>query len=155
MTTQQLLALFPGASKRREMKDALERAKSPAGNELVYLAFDPTIDGSKAEFAGVTTVSAGLQKGRVVDFGVSYVGPTWVNIDEWVAKLAEAFKLPAARDWLQGPSENPNKVLKCSGVEIEASIQGGGASLRIQNMEAAKGHAEHTSSAEDNKRFKP
>jgi hypothetical protein len=138
MTTQQLLAMFPNAGKRREVKDALMTAKTVGAGETTYLTFDPATDGSKDQFPGVDSVSAGLRKDRVVDLNVSYVGTSWGRIDDWVAKLSETFKLPGAQDWVTGPSENPNKVLKCDGVEIEAAIQGGGASMRIRNTQAVK-----------------
>ena len=131
MTTQQLLAMFPGVSKRREMKDALDQAKA-AGGETVYLGFDPATDANKGEFAGVALVSAGVSKGKVVDLSVVDVGTSWGSVDEWIGKLAEMYRLPGAQDWRVGPSENPNKVLRCDGIEIEASIQGGGATIRIR-----------------------
>ena len=156
MTTQQVADLFPASTKRRELKDAIEKAKSERGNEVVYLAFDPARDGGGEKFAGVESVLAGVQKGRVADFAISYYGTAWRNIDEWVAKLSEAFKLPSAREWVEGPSENPNKVLRCSGIEIEAANQGGGCSVRIR-MESVKGASGHTGSSDENKRreFKP
>lgn len=133
MTAQQLLAMFPGASKRREMMDDLDRAKA-GGGETVYLTFDPATDSSKSEFAGVSSISAGLSKGKVVDLVVGYMGTTWTSVDAWIAKLGEMYRLPGApRDWVEGPSENPNKVLRCDGIEIEASIQGGGSAIRIRN----------------------
>ncbi|MEK6304032.1 MAG: hypothetical protein AABO41_25295 [Acidobacteriota bacterium] len=150
MTTQQVVDLFPAVIKRREMKDDIEKAKA-GGSEVVYLAFEPAGDGGGDRFAGVASVVTGLQKNKVVDFSVTYVGPTWSSIDEWVARLAEAFKLPNAL-WVAGPSENPNKVLRCSGIEIEAGIQGGGSSVRIRTTDSIKGPS---SSGEDNKRFKP
>jgi hypothetical protein len=131
VTAEQLLALFPGASKRKEIKDALERAKTST-NEAVYLGFDPA-DGSKEQFAGVDSISAGLHRSRVADFTVMYGGQIWTSIDEWVSKLSETLGLPGLQYWVPGPSENPNKVLKCSGIEIEAALQGGSASIRIRN----------------------
>jgi hypothetical protein len=138
MSTQQLLALFPNAGKRRDIKDALLTAKAAGAGQTAYLTFDPATDGSKDQFPGIDSVSAGLQKDRVVDLNVSYVGTSWGLIDDWVAKLSERFKLPGAQDWVTAPSENPNKVLKCDGVEIEAAIQGGGASMRLRNTQAVK-----------------
>lgn len=152
MSTEQLIALFPGSTKRKEMKDALERAKSATSNEPLYLSFDPATDAAKEQFAGVGSVSAALYTGRVIDFGVLYVGATLKTIDEWVAKLSETFKLPGAQDWVLGPSENPNKVLKCDGIEIEAAIQGGSASIRLRNTDVFKALEEFATAAEEKKR---
>lgn len=150
MSTEQLIALFPGGSKRKEIKDALERAKSLT-NETLYLGFDAA-DGSKEQLAGVLSVSAGLYKGRVADFTVTYSG-TWATIDEWVSKLSETLALPGTRDWVVGPSENPNKILKCNGIEIEAALQGGSASLRIRST----GSEQRPNASEEKKHrdFKP
>ena len=157
MSTEQLLALFPGSSKRKEIKDALERAKTSASGEPVYLSFYPAIDASGDRFAGVDSVSVGLYKGRVIDFNLQYVGPTWRNIDEWVGKLSETLNLPGAQEWTVGPYENPNKVLSCSGIQIEALIQGGGGSVRIRNADYLKGAEDRANAGEERKRrdFKP
>ena len=152
MSTQQLLALFPGSSKRREMKGAVDMANAATGNEAAYLVFDPATDGDAKQFSGVDSVSAGLNKGRVIDFSIQYGGVTWSDIDEWVAKLSESLKLQGAGDWTVGPSENPNKVLRCEGIEIEAAIQGGGSSIRIRNTEYVKADAERANAAEEKKR---
>lgn len=156
MSLDQLLALFPGGNKRRELRDALAKAKAATGNETVTLAFDPAADGGGERFAGVESVAVGVYQSRVVDFNVLYVGTTWRTIDEWVAKLTEAYKLPDASGWVVGPSESPNKTLRCKGVEIEAAIQGGGSSIRVRNTEYLKG-TEPAQAGEERKRreFKP
>ena len=152
MSTQQLLALFPGSSKRREMKDAVEKAKAATGNEAAYLVFDPATDGDAQQFGGVESVSAGVNKGRVIDLSIQYGGATWSDIDQWVAKLSESLKLPGAGDWTVGPSENPNKILRCEGIEIEAAIQGGGSSIRIRNTEYGKAVADRNAADEKKRR---
>jgi len=156
MSSQQAIDLFPAAIKRREMKDDIDRAKA-GGNEVVYLAFEPAGDGGGDRFAGVASVVTGVQKNRVVDFRIAYAGPTWSSIEEWVGKLSETLNLPAARDWVVGPTEDSNKVLRCSGIQIEASTQGGGATLRVRTNESFREHAAHTGSSDESKRreFKP
>lgn len=166
MTTEQFLALFPGIAKRlakepKNVRDAFEKAIAPSSSEPAYLVADPgsdtATDAAKAQFAGVNSVSVGIYKGRVTDLIVQYVGTEWNSIEEWLAKVSEAFKLPGARDWAAGPSEDPNRVLKCVGLEIEAAIQGGGASIRVRNTERDKGNDERANAAEEKKRrdFKP
>ena len=157
MSTEQLLRLFPGSSKRKEIRDALERVKAATSGETVYLSFDPATDAGGDKFAGVDSVSAGLYKGRVVDFTVLYFGPTWRTIDEWIARLSEALNLPGGPEWAVGPNETPNKILKCKGIEIEGTIQGGGGSIRIRNTEYLKEPEDRTNAVEERKRreFKP
>jgi len=157
MTIDQVLALFPAAIKRKEAKPAIEKAKAANSSETVFISFDPATDSGKQQFVGVDAVSVGTYKGRVVDFSILYLGPTWKNIDEWIGKISEAFNLPSARDWVAGPDETPNKVLKCGGIEIEGAIQGGGGSIRIRNTEYLKGMEEHANAQEEKKKraFKP
>jgi hypothetical protein len=157
MSTEQLLALFPGSAKRwakdpKKMRDAREKALADNSGEPVYLSFDPATDAGREQFANVDSVSAALYTGRVVDLNLVYVGATWRTIDEWVATISETFKLPGAQDWVVGPTENPHRVLKCNGIEIEAGIQGGSASIRIRNVEWLKAMEERTATAEEKKR---
>ena len=157
MTTQELLALFPDSTKRKEIKDALEKSRAPNIDEAVYLTFDPAADSGKSEFADVGSVSAGLHKGKVMDLAIQYVSPPWGSIDEWVAKVSESFQLPGPQGWKSGPNETPNRVLRCVGIEIEAAIQGGGGSIRLRNTEVFKGIEERAKAAEEKRRrdFKP
>jgi len=154
MTAEQVIALFPGSAKNKEMKAASDKARSTTGSETVYLSFDSSTSAIKERFADVGSISVGFYKDRVKDLDVDYVGTSW-TIDEWVAKLSETFKLPGLEAWVAGPSENPNKVLKCNGIEIEAATQGGGASIRIRDTEYSM--REGTTAAEEGKRraFKP
>lgn len=139
MTTDELLALFPGGAKRKDLKDTIEKAKAATSRDVVYISFNPASDSGKAQFDGVDSVGAGLLRGRVTDLSVVYIGATWTSIDVWVAKLSEAFNLPAAQAWVVGPSETPNKVLMCDGILVEAEIQGGSASIRLRTTETARG----------------
>ena len=154
MPAEQVIALFPGSSKDKEMKTALDKARSTTGSETVYVSFDSSNSGNKEKFAEVGSISVGFYKARVKDLDVEYVGPTWTTVDEWVGKVSETFKLPGLEAWVAGPSENPNKVLKCNGIEIEAAIQGGGASIRIRDTEYSM---RGTNAGEEGKRraFKP
>jgi hypothetical protein len=152
MDIQQFLALFPGITKKKEMKDTIEKAKSATGDEVVTLGFDPVIDGEARSFAGIESVAATVYKGRVMDLNAQYGGATWRTVDEWVAKLSESFNLPRAQDWVVGPNESPNKVLNCDGIQIEAAIQGGSASIRVRNSGYLRESEERGRAAEDKKR---
>lgn len=157
MSTEQLLALFPGSAKRwakdsKAIRDAHEKAMAANSSEPVYLSFYPATDAAKEQFADVDSVSVVLYTGWVVDFSFVYIGATWRTIDEWVATVSETFKLPGAQDWVVGPSEHPDKVLKCNGIEIEAGIQGGSASIRIRNVDWLKAMEERTTAADEKKR---
>lgn len=157
MSTDQLLALFPGSAESKEIKAALEHAKMHGANETLYLSFAPADYSTKDRFASIDSVAVVLYKGRAIDFTVVYLGTTWSNIDQWVAKLSGSFKLPGSREWTPGPSEMPNKVLKCNGFEIEAATAGGSASIRVRS-EAQTKEMEKRAEAEEERRrheFKP
>lgn len=152
MSAQQFLALFPGISKKKEMKDVIERAKSASSDETTTLGIDPIADGDARQFAGLEGVGAAFYKGRVVDLSLQYGGATWRTVDEWIAKLSESFKLPSAPDWVAGPDEAPNKVVRCDGIMIEAAIQGGSASIRLQNTNYLRESEERARAMEERKR---
>ena len=157
MSIQQFLALFPAITKKKDLRDSIERAKSATGDEVVTLGFDPVVDGDANSFAGIESVAAAVYKGRVMDFSAQYGGATWRSVDEWVAKLSESFNLPRAQDWMSGPNESPNKILNCDGIQIEAAIQGGSASIRVRNAGYLRESEERARATEDKKRkdFKP
>lgn len=160
MTAQELLSLFPGSSERAEIKEAFDKAKPSSGNETMHLHFEPEIYSTKENFKQVDQILAIIHKGRVASFTVVYdgppYGPTWRSADEWVAKLSEGFRLPAAQSWTLKMEENPTKVLKCGGVEIEAVVGGGAGSLTVRSVDYLK-QMEPTSEEQEKKRreFKP
>jgi hypothetical protein len=142
MALDQVVALFPGSTRRKEIKEGIDDAKAARGDETITLVFDPSVDGAAGSSADVSGIAVGFTRSRVTDFLIIYVGPAWGSVDEWVSKLAEAFKLPAGNAWTTGNSETPNKVLRCKEVEIEAQVQGGGATVRVRRA-AAMVHSGH------------
>src|ERR1700730_15801982 len=60
---------------------------------------------------------------RVIRFQVYYSGPPeaprWSQVDDFVAKLAEALQLPPVRQWARS-MERTGKSLKCNGFQMEA-----------------------------------
>ena len=155
MSAEQVVALFPASTKRKEIKDSLEKAKAPGG-DLVFLTLQSG-DDEKRRLEDVAGLSIGLYKNRVVEVSIQYIGPHWKDVDEWITKLSETFKLPSANAWREGPDENPNKVLTCNGIEINAAIQGGGGSLRIRNTEALRAAPDRTKAADETRKreYKP
>jgi hypothetical protein len=155
MTTQEVLAVFPGSAKRwereRGVKDAREKALKPNSSGLLALTFEPS-DAAGGQFANVDSISAFLYKDRLADFALQYGGAGWNSVDEWLARVSETLRLPGPQEWAVGPSETPNKVLKCSGIEIEVAIQGGSASIRIRNTEYLKEIEERSNPMDEKKR---
>ena len=152
MSVEQVTALFPGSTKRKETREALVRAKT--GSDVVYVTFEPE-DGGKDQNADVASFSAGFLKGRVIGISVQYLGPEWKNVDEWIAKLSETLGLPGVNNWQPGPSETPNKVLRCSGIEIEAAMEGGGGSITIRSTENRSDSQDRAREEKKKRDFKP
>src|SRR5437870_12363709 len=57
MSTSEVLALFPGVTKKKEMKEAIDKAKSTSCSETVYFAVDPGADAVKGQFGGLQSGS--------------------------------------------------------------------------------------------------
>ena len=152
MSVEQVAALFPGSARRKETKEALAKAKS--ASEVVRVTFEPS-DGGKDQSADVASFSAGFHKGRVIDLTVQYLGPEWKSVDEWIAKLSETLGLPGVNNWQPGPSETPNKVLRCSGIEIEATVEGGGGSITIRSTENRSDSQDRAREEKKKRDFKP
>lgn len=152
MSTQQLLAMFPGIRKTKELKESIDKANSATSSEVTFFGFDTATEGDAKLFAGVDSIAAGIYKARLVDFSVQYTGATWKTVDAWIAKLSESFKLPSAASWVTGPNEAPNKVLVCNGILIEAATQDGSASIRVRNTEYVKDIDERAKAADEKKR---
>jgi hypothetical protein len=152
MSTEELLALFPGSSYRPEIKQALATAEGYPNYGVVDLTFLPAgyADAFLRRFAGVRQIDGKLFDGQVAQFRIAYIGresrpsgPLWHNVEEFVSKLSESLALPAARDW-QANGET-SKILKCNGFEIIASIYNeGGGDIMLRNttyMDVKKGRA--------------
>jgi hypothetical protein len=154
MTVDQFVSLFPGSTRRPDFKESLEKAKDGKLDEPVALVFQPRIDATGSTFAEVDSVAAVFYRGRAVDMTIQYVGQTWKSIDEWVDTIVHGLSLPA-RTWTPGESENPNKVLKCKGVEFEAAIQGGGSSIRIRDTSVPSTRGQGQGGTERRGAFKP
>jgi hypothetical protein len=132
-STQQLLTFFPGKTETQNINDALESARAKR-LETVSLGLDPESQSSKDRFKGIASLGVTLYRGRVIDFSVAYYGASFTSVNDWIAKLSEAYHLPGPQEWAVGPDETPNKVLKCNGFEVEAAIEGGGASIRVRDL---------------------
>ena len=144
MVTEQVFALFPGSSERPETKNAIASAGGHPNYGVVGLYFQPFTYPSAAmeRFSGIESISITLFDGRVTDMRVVYAGsssyprgPAWSNVDDFIAKLSEAFALPGAKDWLQ--LSESTKTLKCNGFDLEASTRGATGSIALRDNAVA------------------
>lgn len=128
MTAEQLLSLLPEVFNGQSFKQALETAQGYPKYGVVGWNFQPESypPAIKDRFAGIDSISITLFDGRLAEMHVIYrgpysfpIGPKWLSIDDFIAKLSQGFALPGAKDWLE--TSQFSKILKCSGLEIEAS----------------------------------
>jgi len=140
MTTDEVLALFPGSKEDAEIRSDLSRPPSQFGVSSFLIR--PEKYGSKDKFAGVNQITFTLLDGRVSNFTVGYNGPEYSHVDKFVAKFVEGTTLPAADQWeAYVGMDNSLKILKCTDFEVRVFIGGQGGNLNyvlMKDLEAEK-----------------
>jgi hypothetical protein len=133
MTTEEVLALFPGSKDDAEVRASLSRPPSQFGVSSFLIR--PDKYESKEKFAGVSQITFTLLDGRVSSFSVGYNGPEYSHVDKFVAKFIEGTNLPAADQWeAYVGMDNSLKILKCTDFEIRVFIGGQGGNLNYVLM---------------------
>jgi hypothetical protein len=138
MTQDQILALFPGSSEDSELRASLNRPANPSGETA--FSINPGLYGSKSKFAGVTLIKFTLMDNHLSSFNVSYAGPQWAHVDEFIEKLAAATKLPGPNAWSPYVGMDTQlKTLTCKGFVI--SLFAGGKNVHNINYVDLKDRA--------------
>lgn len=141
MTTEEVFALFPGASERLENKTAIAAAAEAPHYGVAGLYFNRLSYPSSARenFAGIDSISITLFDGHVAELRIEYAGPNsqprgagWNHVDDFIAKLSEAFGLPEPKYWLDTASSQ--KSVKCSAFEIHATNSAGQGSVSLHKV---------------------
>jgi hypothetical protein len=135
MSTQEVLATFPGSTENPEIRGQIAAAGDAPNFGVARLFFQPWtfLSPTKERFAGIDSCSVTLFDGRVAEMSVQYSGPTgpfWEDVDDFIAKLSATFNLPDPKDWVQ---HSGGKVLKCVDFEIEASTPNGRGEVLLHN----------------------
>jgi hypothetical protein len=140
MTTQQVLALFPGSEQDADLTASL--APPPSKFGVSGFVIRPEKYGSKETFAGISQITFTLLDGRVSSLSAGYNGPEWPHVDKFVAKVAEGTNLPALEAWeAYAGMENQLKILKCVDFEMRVFAGGAGGNLNyvlMRDLAAAK-----------------
>jgi hypothetical protein len=140
MNVEQVLTTFPGSSEKPEIKRALAEAGGTPHYGVARLNFQPFSYPSsvREKFAGIDSYSVTLFDNHVTEIRVRYNGqgsyprgPFWVNVDDFVTKLSEAFNLPPVKDWVQKNSDE--RDMKCADFTIEASTSGGAGAVALHD----------------------
>jgi hypothetical protein len=139
VTAEDLLALFPG---RASEYGAMSVSQADNFPHFGVIGFDivPSRYSTKERFAGIGYFNFVILDGRVAQFEVHYQGPpngaTWRNIDDFIAKIADAFQVPAAKNWTANQSIPSTKELKCDGFQMRASNVNLHGSLTVATVDA-------------------
>lgn len=138
MTAEQVFALFFGSGERTENRTAISSAAGYPNYGVATLFLQPAaLPEAKEKLAGIASMSVILFDDRVTDIRVSYLGPSsypkgpyWLKVDDFIAKLSEAFALPNAKEWIE--HSETSKTLKCDGFDLNASTYGGAGALSLR-----------------------
>jgi len=140
MTTEEVLALFPGSKDDADVRASLAAPPSKLGTSSFVVR--PEKYESKDKFAGVNQITFILLDGRVSNFSVGYNGPEYSHVDKFVGKFIEGTSLPAADQWeAYVGMDNSLKILKCIDFEIRVFAGGQGGNLNyvlMKDLEAEK-----------------
>ncbi|MDQ3817865.1 MAG: hypothetical protein M3362_09255 [Acidobacteriota bacterium] len=128
MTTEQVLALFPGSQRDEEVRRQL--AEPPSRFGVSGFVIKPAKYLTKTKFDRVTQIIFTLFDGRVSTLCVNYDSPVWEHVDEFVTEFSKERKLPEAADWEPYTGMDTQlKTLDCK--EFEISLFAGGQNLNI------------------------
>lgn len=140
MTTDEVLALFPGSKEDAEVKSKLAGPPGKFGTSSFVIR--PAKFESKEKFAGIGQITFSLLDGRVSDLTVGYDGPEYSHVDKFVTKFVEGTNLPAADQWEAYVGlDTQMKTLTCTDVEIRVFAGGPGGNLNyvlMRDLEAVK-----------------
>jgi hypothetical protein len=116
MPIDQLPSRFPEEDNRRRINEAIIAGKRPDSYGVAGIELRPDKQSTNPRFAGVNYIAVWLLDERVTSFHVEYTGTAWSNVDQFVAKLSEGLRLPAA-SW-EGNQQSSH--LTCDGFKVEA-----------------------------------
>ena len=130
MTPDEVLALFPGSKDDAEVEAM--RPASPLGESELLIR--PAKYNLQDQFPDITQISLNLLDGRVQEFRISYKGPKWRHVDEFVAKFVKGTNLPSVDQWDGVPGlDNQMKNLKCK--DFDVHLFAGGATGNLNRVD--------------------
>lgn len=140
MKTEEMLALFPGSSDHDDIKAAISKPEGYPHFGVVEISISPGTYATKERFAGIAGYNFVVVDGRVGQYQVDYLlppaGPRWTRPEDFVTKIADAFKLPPVANWTTDPNIAFWRILKCDGFQLKASTMNFQGSLTVSTTEA-------------------
>jgi hypothetical protein len=140
MTTEEVLALFPGSKTDPDIQTYVSRPASPLG--VSELAINPSKFQPPEKFPAIKQFTLQLLDGRISTLTAHYEGPQYSDVDQFVAKFLEGKNVPPIEQWQAHEGmESQLKILRCSEVEIRVFAGGEGGNLNyvlMTDLEAQK-----------------
>lgn len=125
MKIDEVLAMFPGSAEEVGVKASFDKADGYPKFGTVGISISPSQYSTKDRFAGISGFNFWFLDGRIAQYEVQYqlppVGPKWNRVDDFIAKMAEAFQLPPVASWAGDQNDASRKSLKCDGFQLQAS----------------------------------
>lgn len=122
MTTEEVLALFPGRSESPTIRSALNDAPKAFG----VARFGVSISRDDKPFDGVNQFDFEFLDDHLTSFYVGYNGPEWKSVDEFISRLSTSLKMPGVEYWEPHTQETSYKSLKCAGFDFRVAVTGDG-----------------------------
>ena len=156
-TSKQLITLFPEEANHLAIAEAVKRSQQVGqygAGRFDLRADNKTIN---PRLTGINYITVELIDERVTSFHISYAGPEWKTISQFVSKLSEVFGLPNESSWEQ--VDESRKLLKCNGflLDVRAFSGSGENWVRVQDTSARRLVEDRRAAAKEKERqaFKP
>jgi hypothetical protein len=140
ITTDEVLALFPGSKDDPEVRSFLTRTPNQLGTATLLIR--PSKYETKDRSTRLRDIAFKFLDGRVSSFTAAYNGPEYSHVDKFVSKFIEGTNLPAVDQWeAYVGMDNQLKTLTCADFEVKVFAGGEGGNLNyieIKDLQAAK-----------------
>jgi hypothetical protein len=134
MTTEQVLAFFPGSKVDEEVRSSLSGPTSPLG--VSGFTIRPEKYSSKSKFDGISQIVFTLLDNRVSTLYAGYNNSTpWRHVDDFITKFSKGTKLPPADSWEPYVGmDDQLKSMKCKDYEIKVFAGGENVSVNYVQL---------------------
>jgi hypothetical protein len=139
MKIEDVLAMFPGSAEDERIKSSIEKVDGFPNFGIGEIYITPAVYSTRDRYREILSYRLVALDGRIVMYNVEYSsppdGPTWHRVDDFIARMAEAFDLPPAKDWIVDQNLRDRKTLKCDGFQLEASNSNYRGSLTVSTID--------------------
>jgi hypothetical protein len=140
MSTADALRLFPGSADRGDIKTALSSVGGYPHFGMINFGLSPSHFPNAEGFAGIDVINFVFLDGRIAEFEVQYSAPpngaVWRNLDDFINKIADTFKLPHADSWTPPQNFTYGRSLKCDGFQLLAANLNSQGQLRVMTADS-------------------